>query len=89
MGVITKLYPTCSYTHRLADCAVALHHRIAPAGIASIKAEFPDFHYAILAYDRPQPAMQARFSLPFVIATCLVHGDQLTHLEDPAGDRKV
>lgn len=89
-GVITKLYPTCSYTHRLADCAVALHHRIAPAGIAAIEAELPDFHYAILAYDRPQSAMQARFSLPFVIATCLVHGDlQLTHLEDPAGDRKV
>ena len=89
-GVVTKLYPTCSYTHRLADCAVALHRSIPLDQVTAIEAELPDFHYAILTYDRPQSPMQARFSLPFVIATCLAHGDlQLEHLEDPTADRLV
>lgn len=83
-GLATKIYPCCSYTHRLADCAVALHGRCDLAKIDRIEAWIPDFHHAILAYDRPQTTVQARFSLPFVIAACLCRG-QLTkdHLADP------
>ena len=83
-GVAIKLYPSCSYTHRLADCAVALSKRCAARDIAEIHAELPDFHYAILRHDRPDTEIQARFSLPFVMAACLVHG-RLTgkHLADP------
>ena len=83
-GVATKLYPSCSYTHRLADCAVALGKRCAADEIAEIHAELPDFHYAILGHDRPDTGTQARFSLPFVIAACLVHGRLAPeHLSDP------
>ena len=83
-GVAIKLYPSCSYTHRLADCAVALSKRCVADEIVEIHAELPDFHYAILRHDRPETEIQARFSLPFVIAACLVHG-RLTagQLADP------
>ena len=83
-GVAIKLYPSCSYTHRLADCAVALSKRCEAGDIDEIHAELPDFHYAILRHDRPDTEIQARFSLPFVMAVCLVHG-RLTgkHLADP------
>ena len=83
-GVAIKLYPSCSYTHRLADCAVALSKRCEAGDIDEIHAELPDFHYAILRHDRPETEIQARFSLPFVMAACLVHG-RLTgkHLADP------
>ena len=63
---------------------MALSKRCEADDIDEIYAELPDFHYAILRHDRPDTEIQARFSLPFVMAACLVHG-RLTrkHLADP------
>lgn len=73
-GVVLKPYPSCGYTHRLIDCALDLHGRVAPDAIVSIRAELPDFHYAILAFDRPADRSQALFSAPFTLATALLRG---------------
>ena len=84
-GVVAKIHPSCGYTHRLADCAVALHDICDPADIETVEAWIPDFHYAILSYDRPRTTAEARFSLPFVVAACLARGKlTMAHLADPA-----
>lgn len=73
-GIAIKPYPSCGYTHRLVDCALALHPRLDPSEIVRIEAQLPDFHYAILHYDRPQTRTEALFSLPFCVATALLCG---------------
>ncbi len=73
-GIITKPYPSCGYTHRLIDCALELAGRVEASKVSFIKAELPDFHYAILPYDRPQSRSEALFSVPFCVATALLRG---------------
>ncbi|MEM8841286.1 MAG: MmgE/PrpD family protein [Pseudomonadota bacterium] len=73
-GLAFKLYPSCSYTHRLVDCARALAPRIDPAAISRVEAELPDFHHAIARCDRPSTPTEAMFSVPFGVATALLRG---------------
>ena len=73
-GILMKPYPSCGYTHRLIDCALELVGRFEVSKVSVIKAELPDFHYAILPYDRPQSRSEALFSVPFCVATALLRG---------------
>ena len=75
-GLIFKLYPSCGYTHRIINCALAHHANpdIAPDAITAIDLHIPDFHYAILPFQLPAHRTEAFYSLPFCAALALVHG---------------
>ena len=76
-GLVMKLHPSCGYTHRLVDCAIAIHDERgagAVGGAMAIRCEIPDFHYAVMHDNWPHDEASARFGLPFVVATALVHG---------------
>ncbi|MEM7424850.1 MAG: MmgE/PrpD family protein [Pseudomonadota bacterium] len=84
-GIVQKPYPSCGYTHRLVDCGRELSGRIDPSDIVQVRAELPDFHAAILPYDRPQTRSEALFSIPFCVATALLRGGlSLSDLEEEA-----
>lgn len=76
-GLLAKLYPSCGYTHRIIDCALALRRRggIDPADIARITLTLPDFHAAILPFRHPTDRIEALFSLPYCAAQALLTGD--------------
>lgn len=95
-GLVVKPYPSCGYTHRLVDCALELFPQLEMAKgqanrIQKIQVEMPDFHYAILPFDRPVSAAEARFSVPFCVATALHRGrlalDDFS--DEPIGDPEL
>lgn len=75
-----KPYPVCHFVHGAADAAIALHAEIPdPAAIAAIRVLIPGPTLPIVAEPaaekaRPQTDYAAKFSAPFVIATCLLRG---------------
>jgi 2-methylcitrate dehydratase PrpD len=76
-----KPYPACHFNHAFADCALALKnaHGLALDDIASMTALIHPDQAAIvcepLAAKRcPQSAYEAQFSVPYMIASSLVHG---------------
>ncbi len=75
-GIVFKPYPSCGYTHRIVDCALAARVRygFAPDDIAAIDIHLPDFHAAILPFMMPKDQREARFSLPFCAALALTRG---------------
>ncbi|MGB0387698.1 MAG: MmgE/PrpD family protein [Ardenticatenaceae bacterium] len=83
-GLVIKPYPTCAYSHRLIDCALALRPQLTvdPAQIVGITASLPDFHAAIMPFQQPTTRAEALFSLPFCVALALVDGQvTLANLE--------
>lgn len=76
-GVILKPWPSCGYTHRLMTAALELRDRLHPfpGRIRAVTATQPDFHNAVLPFDRPAAREEALFSAPACIAQTLVHGD--------------
>ena len=86
-GINAKLYPSCSCTHRLIDCArqISINPEFEPSAVTRIEASLPDFHKAILRYAEPETESEALFSLEFCIAHTLLGGDiSLNALEDQA-----
>ena len=74
-GLVFKPYPSCGYTHRIVDAALALRKRIDDLSrISKIEIALPDFHAAVLPFHVPTSAREARFSLPFCAALALIHG---------------
>lgn len=75
-GVLLKPWPCCGYTHRLMTAALELRPRVAGRlrEITEIRASQPDFHYAILPFNRPTTREEALFSAPACIAQALVAG---------------
>jgi 2-methylcitrate dehydratase PrpD len=75
-----KPYPVCHFVHGAADAAIALHAELpSPRSIARIRVRLPGPTLPIVAEPaadkrRPQTDYAAKFSAPFVVATCLVHG---------------
>lgn len=81
LEVALKPYPVCHFNHAFIDAALALRkaHAIAPDDIESIQALIGKDQVCIVCEPeankrRPQNSYDARFSLPFSIATALVHG---------------
>ncbi|HKV16102.1 MAG TPA: MmgE/PrpD family protein, partial [Reyranella sp.] len=91
-----KPYPVCHFIHGAADAAIALHAKLsAPQAIERIRVLLPQPTLPVVAEPavdkkRPQSDYAAKFSAPFVVATCLVHGRfglaelQPEALKDPA-----
>ena len=74
-----KPYPVCHFIHGAADAAILLHGTLDPAAIARIEILLPHDTLPIVAEPRQQklrPANEydAKFSAPFVVATCLLQG---------------
>jgi 2-methylcitrate dehydratase PrpD len=86
-GLGAKVYPSCGYTHRSVDAAIALHAALPPADrarIAAVRVSIPDFHLAILPYATPRTPDEALFSTAWCVATALLKGRN--RLEDFEAD---
>jgi 2-methylcitrate dehydratase PrpD len=91
-----KPYPVCHFIHGAADAAIGLHAELpAPQSVTRIRVLLPQPTLPVVAEPaadkkRPQTDYAAKFSAPFVVATCLVHGRfglaelQPEALKDPA-----
>lgn len=75
-----KPYPVCHFIHGAADAALAMRSELPSVeAIARIRVLLPEPTLPIVAEparakQRPQTDYAAKFSAPFVIGTCLVHG---------------
>jgi 2-methylcitrate dehydratase PrpD len=87
-GLGAKAYPSCGYTHRCIDAAIALHERLGIASadeVASAAASLPDFFLAILPFDVPKDRTEALFSTAYCVAVGLVTGgNRITDFLDEA-----
>ncbi len=93
-----KPYPTCHFTHAIADSALALReqHGIEAANIARIRALIPEETVPVIAEPvankkRPVSDYDAKFSTQFITAACFERGKfGLAELEDEAlNDAKI
>ena len=75
-GLWQKFYPCCASAHRPLDALLALHEDgdVGPQTVAEIDALLPEIAVQNLPYDAPADAMQARFSLHYLLASALVDG---------------
>jgi 2-methylcitrate dehydratase PrpD len=88
--VALKPYPVCHYNHACGDAALLLRerHAIAADDIAAVTVrlhlnQFPVVCEPLAAKRRPQSEYDAKFSLPYFVAACLVRGRfTLQELED-------
>ncbi len=68
-GIVLKPWPSCGYTHRLMCAAIELAARLDDRSeILRVDAQLPNFHAAILPFERPESRAEALFSIPFVVA---------------------
>lgn len=76
-GLVFKLYPSCGYTHRLIDCALAVVKQgaVSPHDVVSIDLHLPSLHAAVVPFMHPSNRPEALFSLPFCVSTALLKGD--------------
>jgi 2-methylcitrate dehydratase PrpD len=94
-GLVTKRFPTCSYTHRAIAGLLQLRrdHGIDAAQVSHIEAEIPHRNKLVLTYPQPQSEAEARFSMQYCLATAMCQGDvtesdfsqaavERTHLRD-------
>ncbi len=75
-ALLFKAYPSCGYTHRIIDAAIAIHHqqsgKMGP--IDSITISIPDYYLDLLVYANPQNAEEAMFSAEYSVAFALIYG---------------
>ncbi|MEX0302625.1 MAG: MmgE/PrpD family protein, partial [Leisingera sp.] len=83
-GLLIKPWPSCSYIHRLMTIALELRQQAPHADISEVRATMPDFHKAILLFDRPASRTEALFSVPACTAQVLVTGS-LTMADSAVG----
>ena len=76
-GIVFKRYPSCGNTHRAVDGAIALRerHQLRLDAIETVEIRIPAPNAAILVYPDPQSETEARFSMPYCIATALHTGN--------------
>ena len=76
-GLGAKVYPSCGYTHRSVDAAIALREELGIRGadeVESVSASLPDFHLAVLPFHVPGSRDEALFSTAYCVATALATG---------------
>jgi 2-methylcitrate dehydratase PrpD len=73
-GVAIKLYPCPGTLHPTLDALLYLvrSHAIEPAQVAKIRITLNAKAALPLVYDRPEDGLQAKFSLPFIIAVAMI-----------------
>ena len=75
-GLWQKVYPCCGSVHRPLDALLDIRGEggLAPQAVAGIDALLAEIETHNLPYGAPADAMQARFSLPYLLASALVDG---------------
>ena len=75
-GLWQKYYPCCASAHRPLDALLALYDDggVTPQAVAEIDALLPEIAVQNLPYEAPADAMQARFSLHYLLASALLDG---------------
>ena len=75
-GLWQKVYPCCASAHRPLDALLDLHAEggVGSEAVAEIDALLPEVAVQNLPYGAPADAMQARFSLPYLLASALMDG---------------
>ncbi len=75
-GLWQKVYPCCGSVHRPLDALLAMRGDggLQPQAVAGIDTLLPEIEMHNLPYVAPADAMQARFSLPYLLASALVDG---------------
>ena len=75
-GLWQKVYPCCGSVHRPLDALLDIRGEggLAPQAVAGIDALLAEIETHNLPYSAPADAMQARFSLPYLLASALVDG---------------
>ncbi|TKX46459.1 MmgE/PrpD family protein [Halorubrum sp. SD690R] len=69
-----KIHAACRYTHPALDAVAALEAEVDPSAVESVRVEtYPAA--ARLTEPRPRNQLQAKFSIPFAVATALLRGD--------------
>jgi 2-methylcitrate dehydratase PrpD len=77
LGMNIKRHPVVGAAQRAADMAIGLHEAGAPraaGAIARIAVTVSARHAAVMPFGLPESGLQAKFSLPFIIACGLLHG---------------
>lgn len=76
VGVMPKKYPCCGSTHRVLDAIADLQavHRFHDEQVAAVHCKVGIANLRNLAYPLPGDEMQARFSMPYCVATLLANG---------------
>ncbi len=90
--VTVKPIPACHFTHACADAAAIVRDKfnLKASDIASVRALVPaevvkTVCEPVATKQKPQNSYDAQFSIPYIVATALVHGSfGLQHLEDSA-----
>ena len=75
-GLWQKVYPCCGSVHRPLDALLDMRGDgdLGPQAVAGIDALVAEVEMHNLPYTAPADAMQARFSLPYLLASALVDG---------------
>jgi 2-methylcitrate dehydratase PrpD len=76
-GLNLKRYPVVGAAQRLADMAIGLHAGGAPrdpAQVARVAVTISERHLRVMPFGLPENGLQAKFSLPFIVACGLHHG---------------
>ncbi len=75
-GLWQKVYPCCGSVHRSLDALLDMRGEggLRPQAVAEIDALLPEIEMHNLPYETPADAMQARFSLPYLLASALADG---------------
>ena len=75
-GLWQKIYPCCGSVHRPLDALLDMREEggFGPQSVAEVDALLPEIAVQNLPYAAPADAMQARFSLPYLLASALVDG---------------
>ncbi len=76
-GLKVKRYPNCGSVHRALDGLLSLKHKhdIHAEAVDRILVCAPASHLRNLMYERPNNAMEAKFSLEYNLAVGLLHGN--------------
>ncbi|HEX8644006.1 MAG TPA: MmgE/PrpD family protein [Allosphingosinicella sp.] len=76
-GFRVKRFPNCGSAHRAQDGLLALTaaHGFGVADVEAIHVFAPATHLANLMYERPEDPLQAKFSVEYGLACCLLTGN--------------
>ena len=75
-GLGIKRYPCCYGTHRALDGVLSLieQHGLGAADVGSVDVSAPPGELEPLIHPRPRSGLEAKFSMPYVLAAALVDG---------------
>ena len=73
-GINVKKFPACYATHRAIDATIHLakENNLKPEEVAEVDVQVPPRTVKILFYDKPTTALEAKFSMHFVLAAALI-----------------